>query len=174
MAIATTANLLLGLRWAVTGREYVDAMVTEEGMDRDLADASTQYILIPMMPFAVELCLKGIRSQRGDFLPTHNLKSLWVDLDDEDRTEIRLRTDDLASRSEERARREMLGVAAIARSVDEVVTTHQHDFVRWRYVVDGERTLTENSKQVKIDEAIMDLYGIVYACVEYHRSRSAE
>ena len=109
MAIATTANLLLGLRWTATGRDYIDAMVVHEGMDRELGDAGTQYILIPMLPFAVELCLKGIKSQAGEFLRTHNLKSLWTDLDDEDQVGIRRRAEDPAWRSEERARRETLG-----------------------------------------------------------------
>ena len=65
MAIATTANLLLGLRSTETGRQYTDSMVTHGGMDRELCEAGAEYILIPMLPFAVELCLKGIRSQGG-------------------------------------------------------------------------------------------------------------
>ncbi len=51
---------------------------------------------------------------------------------------------------------------------------HQNDFAQWRYVIDGERNLTETREQLRIDEAIMDLYGIVYACVEYYKSRDAQ
>ena len=51
---------------------------------------------------------------------------------------------------------------------------HQDDFEHWRYVVDGEGNLTEERAHVKTDEAIMDLYGLVYACVEYHQSRDAQ
>ena len=174
-AIATTANLLLGLRWTETGREYTDWMVTQGGMDRELCEAGTGYILIPMLPFAVELCLKGIRSQGGgEFLWTHNLKSLWKDLDEAEQAEIRKRLEDPAWRSEERTRREALGITDVMRTVDQVIDVHQNDFENWRYVVDGERNLTDEKKQVRIDEAIMDLYGIVYACVEYHRSRDAQ
>ena len=52
MAIATTANLLLGLRCTEAGKEYVDLMVTRGGMDQELCDGGTWYILIPMLPFA--------------------------------------------------------------------------------------------------------------------------
>ena len=61
MAIATTANLLLGLRSTEIGKQYTNSMVTHRGMDRELCQAGTDYILIPMLPFAVELCLKGIK-----------------------------------------------------------------------------------------------------------------
>ena len=175
MAIATTANLLLGLRCTDTGKEYVDSMVTRGGMDRELCDGGTWYILIPMLPFAVELCLKGIKSQGGrKFLRTHNLKSLWMDLDEVEQEEIRKRVEDPAWRSEERIRREALSITDATRTVDRVVEVHQDDFKNWRYVVDGERNLTEEGAHVRTDAAIMDLYGIVFACVEYHQSRDAQ
>ena len=60
------------------------------------------------------------------------------------------------------------------RTVDQVIEVHQNDFERWRYVVDGERNLTEEGAHVRTDEAIMDLYGIVFACVEYHPRRDAQ
>lgn len=174
MAIATTTNLLLGLWSTRTGREYIDAMVADGGMDRELCEAGTEYILIPMLPFAVELCLKGIRSQGGDeFLRTHNLKSLWKDLDEAKRTEIRRRVSDQAWRNEERTLREARGITGDMRTVDQVMEAHQNDFDHWRYVADGEKHLTEEKAEVRIDEAIMDLYGIVYACAEYHKSRGA-
>lgn len=175
MAIATTANLLLGLRCTETGKEYVDSMVTREGMDRDLCNGGIWYILIPMLPFAVELCLKGIKSQgRREFLWTHNLKSLWKDLDEVEQTGIRKRVDSPAWRDEERTRREALGITGEMRTVDKVVEVHQDDFERWRYVVDGEKNLTEERAQVIIDEAMMDLFGIVCACVDYYQSRDAQ
>ena len=175
MAIATTANLLLGLRSTETGRQYTDSMVTHGGMDRELCEAGAEYILIPMLPFAVELCLKGIRSQGGgEFFWTHNLKLLWKDLDEAEQAEIRKRVEDPAWRSEERIRREALGIMDAMRTVDRVIEVHQNDFEQWRYVVDGERNLTKEKEEVRIDEAIMDLYGIVCACVEYHKSRDAQ
>ena len=149
-------------------------MVTHRGMDRELCQAGTDYILIPMLPFAVELCLKGIKSQGGEFLWTHNLKSLWEDLDEVERLGVRKRVEDAAWRSEERIRREALDITGTMRTVDQVMEVHQNDFAQWRYVIDGERNLTEAREQVRIDEAIMDLYGIVYACVEYHKSRDAQ
>ena len=109
MAIATTANLLLGLRCTETGKEYVDSMVTRGGIDRELCDGGTWYILIPMLPFAVELCLKGIRSQGGrEFLRIHNLKSLWTDLDAVEQIGIRKRVNSPAWRNEEKPRRDAL------------------------------------------------------------------
>lgn len=42
------------------------------------------------------------------------------------------------------------------------------------YVADGERKLAEEHAEVRIDEAIMDLYGIVFACVGYHQSRDVK
>ena len=59
MAIATTASLLLGLRWTRKGGEYANWMVTHGGMDKELCDAGTTHILIPMLPFAVELCVSA-------------------------------------------------------------------------------------------------------------------
>ena len=175
MAIATTANLLLGLRCTETGKEYVGSMVTRGGMDRELCDGGTWYILIPMLPFAVELCLKGIKSQGGrEFLWTHNLKSLWTDLDAVEQMGIRKRVNSPAWRNEEKPRRDALGIKGEMRTVDQVIEVHQDDFERWRYVVDGERNLTEEVTHVRTDEAIMDLYGIVFACVEYHQSLDAQ
>ena len=60
------------------------------------------------------------------------------------------------------------------RTVDQVIEVHQDDFERWRYVVDGERNLTEENAHVRTDEAIMDLYGIVFACVKYRQSLDAQ
>ena len=174
MAIATTANLLLGLRQTEAGRNYLNAMVTDGGMDGQLGEAGTEYILIPMLPFAVELCLKGIKSQGGEFLWTHNLKSLWEDLDENERVGIRTRIEDAAWRSYERIRRDALAIAGAMRTVDEVIEVHQNDFADWRYVVDGVRNLTEDKEQVRIDEAIMDFFGIVYASIEHHKSRDAQ
>ena len=174
MAIATTASLLLGLRFTETGREYTNSLVTHGGMDKDLCETAGTHMLIYMLPFAVELCLKGIRSQSGgEFIRTHNLKSLWKDLDEVEQEEIRKRVEDSAWRSEERIRREALGITDATRTVDRVIEVRQNDFEQWRYVVDGERNLTEEKEQVRIDEALMDLYRIVYACVEYHQSRGA-
>ena len=175
MAIATTANLLLGLRWTEIGKEYTNSMVARGGMDKELCEAGTKYILIPMLPFAVELCLKGIKSQgRSKFLKTHNLKSLWEDLDEEEQAEIRRRVEDTAWRNEERTQREALGITDAIRTVDQVIEDHQNDFQDWRYVVDGENNLTEERETMRINESIMDLYKIVYACVEYHQSRDAQ
>ena len=172
MAIATTANLLLGLRSTDIGRQYVDSLVTRGGMDSELCEAGTEYILIPMLPFAVELCLKGIKSQGGGkFLWTHNLKSLWTDLDENEQAGIRKRAEDPAWRSEERVRRQTLAITDAIRTVDRVIEVHQNDFEHWRYVVEGQRKLTEEQEIVRTDEAIMDLYGLVYACVGYHKSR---
>ena len=174
MAIATTANVLLGLRSTDTGRHYADSLVARGSVDRELCEAGTEYILIPMLPFAVELCLKGIRCQAGgSFLWTHNLKSLWKDLDEEQQAGIRRRAEDPEWRSEEKLRREAMGITDGIRTVDRVIDIHQNDFERWRYVVEGERRLTEEGGRVRIDEAIMDLYGLVYACVGYHKSRDA-
>ena len=174
MAIATTANLLLGLRHTEAGRNYLNAMVTDGGMDGQLGEAGTEYILIPMLPFAVELCFKGIKSQGGEFLWTHNLKSLWEDLDENERVGIRTRMEDAAWRSDERIPRDALGIAGPMRTVDEVIEVHQNDFADWRYVVDGERNLTEDTEQLRIDEAILDFYGIVYAAIEHHKNRDAQ
>ena len=111
MAIATTANLLLGLRWAETGKKYTNWMVTQEGMDKELCETAGTHMLIYMLPFAVELCLKGLRSQSGGkFRRTHNLKSLWQDLDEAEQAELRTRVEDPAWKNEKRTRREALGI----------------------------------------------------------------
>ena len=92
MAIATTANLLLGLRWTKMGKKYTELMLKQAGMDKELCDAGTNFILISMLPFAVELCLKGLKAQGGNgFVWTHNLKSLWEDLNEEEQAEVRKR-----------------------------------------------------------------------------------
>lgn len=175
MAIATTANLLLGLRCTEAGKEHVDLMVRRGGMDRELCHGGTWYILIPMLPFAVELCLKGIISQGGRaFCRTHNLQLLWTDLDVVEQEGIRTRVNSPAWRSEEKQQREALGITGEMRTVDQVIQMHQDDFQHWRYVVDGERNLTEEDAHVETDEALMDLYGVVVACVEYHQSRDAQ
>ena len=96
-------------------------------MDRELCQAGTNYILIPMLPFAVELCLKGIKSQGGEFLWTHNLKSLWEDLDEVERVGVRKRVEDAAWRSEERMRREALDITGAIRTVDQVMKVHQNE-----------------------------------------------
>ena len=165
------ASLLLGLRWTETGKEYTNWMVTQVGMDKELCEeAGIEYISISMLPFAVELCLKGIRSQGGgEFFWTHNLKSLWKDLDEVERIEIRRRV--AARRNEERTQREILGITEEMRTVDQVIDDHQNDFEDWRCVVDGEKKLPDAKRARRIDEAIMDLYGVVYACVEYHKIR---
>lgn len=174
MAIATTANVLLGLRSTDSGRQYAESLVVQGGVDRELCEAGTEYILIPMLPFAVELCLKTVRCQAGGaFLWTHNLKLLWKDLDEAQRAGIRRRAEDPEWRSEEKRRREIMGIAVEIRTIDRVIDVHQNDFEHWRYVVEGERQLTEEEERVTIDEAIMDLYGLVYGCVGYHESRDA-
>lgn len=175
MAIVTTANLLLGLRYTETGKAYIDSMVTHGGIDRELCDGGTRYILIPMLPFAVELCLKGITSQgMQEFLWTHNLHALWTDLDAVEQMAIRKRVENPAWRNEEKRRRDALGVTGEVRTVDQVIEVHQNDFEHWRYVTDGERNLKAEDADLRIDEAMMDLYGIVVACVEYHQSRDAQ
>ena len=87
---------------------------------------------------------------------------------------IRKRVNNPAWRSEEKLRRDALGLVGEMRTVDQVIDVHQDDFQHWRYVVDGERNLTEQDAHMRTDEAIMDLYGIVFACVEYHRNRDAQ
>jgi len=175
MAIATTANLLLGLRCTEKGKEFIGSILTHGGMDSELCDAGAQYILIPMLPFAVESCLKCVKSQGGgEFRRTHNLDLLWKDLDEVERTEIQKLVDCPVWRDGERTLREALGITCEMRTVDQVLETHKNDFVHWRYVVDGEKNLTEELKHLRTDEAIMDLFGIVYACVEYHKSRGSQ
>lgn len=175
MAVATAATLLLGLRRNDAGKEYVAWMVTQEGMDEELCKTAGTHILIYELPFAVELCLKGIRSLgAGEFLWTHNLKLLWNDLGEAEPIDIRRRVEDRAGSSEERAQRQALGITGATRTVDEVVEAHQNDFEDWRYVTNGEKNLTEEKAQIRIDEAMMDLYGILCACVEHHKSRYIE
>ena len=174
MAIATAANLLLGLKLTDAGKEYTDWMVTQEEMDEELCDTAATHILIHELPFAVELCLKGITSQGGrEFRREHNLKLLWTDLEEEERAEIRRRMEDPARRTDERTRREALGITGTMRTVDRIIDDHQDDFKDWRYVVDGERRLAEEKRHLRVDEALMDLYGLVYVCVEFHQSRNA-
>ena len=172
MAIATTANLLLGLRGTKIGKKYTGLMVKQAGMDKELCDAGTKYILIPMLPFAVELCLKGIKAQGGnEFIWTHNLKSLWEDLNKKEQAEVRKRAEDPAWRKEERKQRKAFGITGKMRKVDEVIEAHQNDFEDWRYVADGVKKLTKKRKALRIDEAFMDLFRIVHACVEFHKER---
>ena len=172
MAIATTANLLLGLRGTKIGKKYTDLMVKQAGMDKELCDAGTKYILIPMLPFAVELCLKGIKAQgANEFIWTHNLKSLWEDLNKKEQAEVRKRAEDPAWRKEERKQRKAFGITGKMRKVDEVIEAHQNDFEDWRYVADGVKKLTKKRKALRIDEAFMDLFRIVHACVEFHKER---
>ena len=172
MAIATTANLLLGLRSTETGKHYTDLMVKQAGMDKELCDGGTKYILIPMLPFAVELCLKALKAQGGnEFIRTHNLKLLWEDLKTGEQRAVRKRVEDPAWRNEERQQREELAITGKPRTVDEVIEAHQNDFEEWRYVADGVKNLTEEKKGASIDEAFMDLFRIVHACVVYHKER---
>ncbi len=175
MAIATTARLLLGLRRTDAGKEYIAWMVTQEGMDEELCKTAGTHILIYELPFAVELCLKGLRSLgAGEFLWTHNLQLLWNDLGEAERIDIRKRVEDRARGSEEKAQRRALGITGAPRTVDQVVGAHQNDFEDWRYVTVGEMNLTEKKARTRIDEAMMDLYGILCACVDHHKSRCAE
>ena len=172
MAIATTANLLLGLRSTEIGKQYTDVMVDQAGMDKALCDGGTKYILIPMLPFAVELCLKALKAQGGnEFIWTHNLKRLWEDLNKGERAEVRKRVEDPAWGQEDRQQRGALGITGKVRNVEEVIEAHQNDFEDWRYVADGVKKQTEEKKAVSIDEAFLDLFKIVYACVEYHKKR---
>ena len=177
VAIAATANLLLGLQRTEKGKEYTNWMVTHAEMDERLRKPGIMhlYILIPMLPFAVELCLKVIRSQGGnEFIRTHNLDTLWKDLDETEQAGIRKRVEDPSWRNKARTRRKALGITGAMRTIDQVIEFHQCDFERWRYVVDGEKSLTKEKKEMDIEEAIMDLFGIVDACVDYYKSRDAQ
>ena len=172
MAIATTANLLLGLRWSEPGKHYTDLMVEQAGIDRNLCDGGTKYILIPMLPFAVELCLKALKAQGGnEFIRTHNLKSLWQDLSEGEQAEVRRRVENPECRKHESKQREACGITGQMRTLDEVIEAHQNDFDDWRYVADGVKKLTTEKGSISIDEAFMDLFRIVNACVEYHKER---
>lgn len=171
MVIATTAALLLGLQRNQIGREYTAWMVTNVGLDENLCAGATKHVLISTLPFAVELCLKGIKSQTdGEFLWTHNLERLWKDLAEAEQKEIRKRAEAAQNRDVNTLRR-ALGVRPATRTVDQVIAVHQNDFGHWRYVVEGERNLTDENRHLGIDEAIMDLFGIVYACVECYQIR---
>ena len=172
MAIATTANLLLGLRWSDPGKHYTDLMVEQAGIDRELCDGGTKYVLIPMLPFAVELCLKALKAQGGnEFIRTHNLKSLWQDLSKEEQAEVRRRVESPEYRKHESKQRESCGITGEMRTLDAVIEAHQNDFDEWRYVADGVRRLTKEKKSISIDEAFMDFFIIVNACVEYYKAR---
>lgn len=172
MAIATTANLLLGLRTTEIGKQYADAMVKQAGMDKELCDGGAKYILIPMLPFAVELCLKALKAQGGnEFIRTHNLKCLWEDLCEVERAEVRQRVEDPEWRRQEKKQREAFGITGKMRDVDEVIEVHQNDFVDWRYVADGVKKLTEEKKATSVYQGFMDLFKIVDACVGYHKVR---
>ena len=169
MAIATTANLLLGLRWSEPGKHYTNLMVEQAGMNKDLCDGGTKYILTPMLPFAVELCLKALKAQGGnEFIRTHNLKCLWEDLSKGERTEVRKRMENPVWRKHERKQRVACGITGKMRTVDEVIEAHQNDFKDWRYVPDGVKKITRENIAISIDETFMDLFRIVNACVEYH------
>ena len=171
-SIATTANLLFGLRWTDIGKQYTDVMVERAGMDKKLCEGATWFILVPMLPFAVELCLKALKAQGGnEFFWTHNLKLLWEDLEPEERREVRQRVEDPAWRKEERKQRDAFGITGKPRTVDDVIEAHQKDFEDWRYVTDGEKTLTKEKKDIIVEEALMDLFRIVFACAEYHKKR---
>ena len=173
MAIATTANLLLGLSTNKIGKKYKKMMLEQVGMDKELFEGGIGFILIPMMPFAVEVCLKVIKAQGGnEFIWTHNLKALWEDLNQKEREEIRKGVEEPKWRRKEMKQRVVLGITEEMRKTDEIIEDHQDDFVEWRYVVDGEKNLPEETKTRKVIEAIMDLYRIVYACVEYHKERT--
>ncbi|MDE0106430.1 MAG: hypothetical protein OXN96_01400 [Bryobacterales bacterium] len=147
-------------------------MVEHAGMDRDLCDGGTKYILIPMLPFAVELCLKALKAQGGkEFIKTHNLKSLWQDLSKEQQAEVRSRVENPEYRKHESKQRESCGITGKMRTLDEVIEAHQSDFDEWRYVADGVKKLTPEKKSMNIDEAFMDLFMVVHACVGYHKER---
>ena len=172
MAIATTANLLLGLRTNKIGKKYKKMMIKQVGMDEKLCEGGIEFILIPMVPFAVELCLKGIKAQGGnEFIWTHNLKLLWEDLNQKEREEIRKRVEEPKWAREERKQRTACGIMGEMREIDKIIEDHRNDFSDWRYVVDGEKKLTEEKKTRSFIEAIMDLYRIVHACVEYYKER---
>ena len=175
MSIATTAQLLLGLRRTEEGKKYTDFMVNQEGIDKELCSEGTKIILLFALPFAVELCLKALKAQGGnEFIRTHNLKCLWDDLHKGERAEIRKRVEDTEWRNEEWRRREAHGITGKARTVDDVMEAHQNDFEDWRYVPDGVKKLIEEKKALRIDEAFMDLLRVVIACVEYHMERESQ
>lgn len=171
MAIATTARLLSELRRTEIGRRYIDFLVNQERLDKVLCTEGAKYVPLSMLPFAVELCLKALKAQGGaQFIRTHNLKCLWEDLK-EDQEKIQQRLNDPAWREEERRLREAHAITGTPRTVDDVIETHQDDFEKWRYVPDAVKNLTEEKKSTIIDEAFIDLFGLVNACVGYHKER---
>ena len=173
MAIASTANLLLGIPRTSAGRRYRKFMIEEVGMDEELCDGGTWLILTPMLPFAIELCLKSIKSQSGHaFLKSHDLKELWEDLHEGDRSGIKSRLEDPTWKQREERRRSEFGLTGGIRPLHEVLNDHRNDFQNWRYVVEGEKYLTPRVTSISIDESIMDFYGIVFACVTYHQNRN--
>ena len=175
MAIATTANLLLGIAHTDPGHSYMEFMVNHVGMDRDLCKGGTWYILTPMMPFAVELCLKAIKSQRKqEFLKEHDLKKLWEDLCQDDQDGIRNIIEDQAWKQEENRLRFEFGLTGEIRALEDVLDDHRNDFMKWRYVVEGEHNLPPQLASIGIYESVMDLFGTVFACVEYHKKRDLE
>ena len=172
MAIATTANLLLGLRSSKLGKKFEKMMVRQAGMANELYDGGSEYILIPMMPFAVELCLKSIRAQgENEFLWTHNLKLLWRDLSDDDRDQIRNFLTNPLWVKEELKIRNTYGITSRIRSLDNIIEDHQEDFMDWRYVVDGEKKLKPHKSRMQVLEGIMDLYAVVSSCVKFYQLR---
>ena len=70
--------------------------------------------------------------------------------------------------------REAYEITGKTRTVDEVIEAHRNDFEDWRYVPDGVKNLKDEKKAIPIDEAFIDLVGIVNACVEYHQSRDKQ
>ena len=174
MAIATSARLLSGLRRTEIGKQYIDFMIKHEELDKVLCDKGTRYPPLSMLPFAVELCLKALKAHGGnEFIRTHDLKLLWEDLKKE-QAEIRKRVEDPGWRKEERKQREAYEITGKTRTVDEVIEAHRNDFEDWRYVPDGVKNLKDEKKALPIDEAFIDLFGIVNACVEYHQSRDKQ
>lgn len=172
MAIATTANLLLGLGSSKPGKKFEKMMVKQIGMANELYDGGSKYILIPMMPFAVELCLKSIKAQGNcEFMWTHNLRLLWQDLSENDRNNIRsILTNPIWVKEESRLRF-ACGITPNIRSVNQIIEDHKNDFMDWRYVVDGERKLKHDKSRIQVLEGIMDLYAVVMSCVRYHQQR---
>ena len=171
-AIATTARILLGLRRFEVGKKYIEFMVEQARIDKDLFEGGTKHILVPMLPLAVELCLKSLKAQGGNkFIKTHNLKSLWQDLRKRDRWEMRKRVGNSKYAMFGQEQREAYGIAESLRTLDELIEVYQEDFVDWRYVSDGVKRLRKGNKSIIIEEAFMDFFRIVNACAEYHKER---
>lgn len=175
MAIATTARLLLGLRWSELGNQYTEFMVEKREIDKDLCDGGTKYILVPMLPFAVELCLKSLKSQgENGFIKTHDLEILWNDLSEIERSSIGNKTELSIHKMHKEERKQAYRTTAIIRTIDEIIRAHRNDFVDWRYVADGVRRLQKEKESIVLNEAFMDLVRIVNACVEYHKEREGQ